>query len=115
MFIYEVNLQIENTIYNEYIAWLQDHIQTILRLPGFKKALLLNQQNTQSSNEADLIAAELPKKFMNLTVQYFLDSQHNLDNYLLNHAQHMRADGLKRFNDKFRASRRIFAVSKVFE
>ncbi len=103
MLIYEVNLQIDYEIYNDYIVWLKTHIQQILNLPGFIKALLLNEQNVTNEN--------LTK---NVTVQYHLESQEHLDDYLTKHAAKMRNDGLTKFNQKFTAKRRVFIVYETF-
>ncbi len=102
MLIYEVNLQINTDILAEYMSWLKDHIQEILNLPGFKQAILLNEQNSEKSNNT------------NITIQYYLNSQENLNNYLENHAHKMRADGLNRFKNRFTATRRIFEISDIF-
>ena len=45
-----------------------------------------------------------------LCAVYHLRSQSDLDNYLANHAAHMREDGIKRFGQKFSASRRVRTV-----
>lgn len=102
MLIYEVNLQIDLDIYNDYLIWLKPHIQQILNLPGFIKALLLAEQ---------AIANQATK---NITVQYHVESQEDLDNYLTNHAPQMRNDGLNKFKQKFTAARRIFIVNEIF-
>ncbi len=99
MLIYEVNLQIDTDIYATYITWLKKHIQEILNFPGFSKAQLLTEQNNKISN--------------NITVQYYIDSEDNLNNYLTNHAPQMRAEGLAKFKNKFSATRRIFTISEI--
>ena len=99
MVIYEVNLEIDQSIYAEYIPWLEKHIQDILILPGFIKALLVKDKN--ASNQ--------------VSVQYHLESEASLDNYLKNFAPLMRADGINKFKDKFTASRRILKLSKEFK
>ena len=38
MILYEVNLEISNEIFDEYMAWLRPHIQEMLRFQGFIKA-----------------------------------------------------------------------------
>lgn len=99
MILYEVNIQIDEDVYNDYITWLELHIQKILRLPGFNKALLLNDMQNKS----------------NVTVQYYLNSAEALDNYLLNNAEQMRADGLLKFSNKFTVTRRFLKISEVFQ
>jgi hypothetical protein len=93
--IYEVNLFIEKSIEADYRLWLAKHIDEILRLPGFVEAKCFEVQADASSHE------------FALCVQYYLDSQTSLDDYLLNHAPRLRADGTARFGDRFRANRRM--------
>lgn len=101
MLIYEINLKINIEIYPKYLEWLKNHIKEILAMPGFTKALLLTESET--SNE----------ELINITVQYYVDSEENLDNYLINHSQRMRADGLTKFPNKFTATRRILKVFDI--
>lgn len=101
MLIYEVNLQLDIDIYNNYLIWLKPHIQQILNLPGFIKAFLLLEQNI--TNQAT----------KHITVQYHVESQEHLDNYLKNYSLQMRNDGLTKFKQKFTATRRIFLINEI--
>jgi hypothetical protein len=96
--IYEVNLTINNEIFDEFYVWLIEHIELILKFKGFR--------------EADLAKEVMPENDITdktkLTVRYLLDCKDDLDNYLAKHAPAMREDGVKKFGDKFSASRRIF-------
>jgi hypothetical protein len=98
MVIYEVNLQINRDIFPDFISWLRLHVEHILTLPGFIKALYLKEQIT---DDIDI---------QTLSIQYYLDSQASLDNYFENHAEAMRDDGLVKFPNQFSATRRIFTV-----
>jgi Domain of unknown function (DUF4286) len=93
--IYEVNFFIERSIETAYRHWLAQHIDEILCLPGFVEAKCFEVQVDDSN-------CEFP-----LCVHYYLDSQTSLDDYLLNHAPRLRADGIARFGDRFRATRRV--------
>lgn len=93
--IYEVNVFVQPEIEAEYRSWLQKHIAEILELPGF-----LNAQSFDIEGGED-------KDTIDICVQYRLDSQTSLDNYFAHHAPRLRADGVKKFGDRFTASRRV--------
>jgi len=94
--IYEVNLDLDAAIADDYLAWLRDHIAQICALPGFLGATL----HTVADPLAD------PGRNA-LCVQYRLRDQTALDAYLRDHAPRLRADGVARFGGQFNASRRI--------
>jgi len=101
MIIYEVNLTVHPEVSSGYKLWLEDHIKEMLNFKGFKKALFLeNLEETPSSQ---------------WTVQYFIDSKENLDDYLSHHAKIMREQALDKFSGQFSASRRIFSTIGEFD
>lgn len=94
--IYEVNLSVDTEIADEYRLWLMAHVQEMLALPGFTAARIL--ETVDATTDTDEIA---------LCTQYELVDQQALDDYLRLHAARMRAQGVARFGDRFRASRRV--------
>ena len=94
--IYEVNLVVDAEIAVEYRHWLVTHVREMLALPGFTGARLLEPAEAEADARQVVYCA-----------QYELASQAALDEYLRVHAARMRADGITRFGDRFRASRRI--------
>lgn len=100
--IYEVNIFIERDIETDYRAWLTRHIAEILALPGFLDAECFD---VQQELETDRLA---------ICVQYRLDSQASLDNYLQQHAARLRADGIEKFGRRFSADRRVLINPKMF-
>ena len=96
MIVYEVNLEIDAGIAAEYRRWLDAHVAEILALPGFTGARIL-----------ELLEPAAPAMRIALCVQYTLADAAALDNYLREHAPRLRAEGLTRFGDGFRAHRRI--------
>jgi len=96
MIVYEVNLEIEAGIATEYRRWLDTHVATILTLPGFTGARIL-----------EVLDPALPSARIALCVQYTLVDAAALDGYLREHAPRLRAEGAARFGDRFRAQRRI--------
>ncbi|MET0892664.1 MAG: DUF4286 family protein [Pseudoxanthomonas sp.] len=93
--IYEVNLSVQNEIATEYRQWLGGHVREMLALPGFIGARILEIVGDAGTTEATFCT------------QYELVDQSALDDYLRVHAGRMRADGVSRFGDRFRASRRV--------
>ena len=89
---YEVNIEVQKDIYEEYMAWLQAHIQKMLAIPGFEKADL-SEKNARGKYQ--------------LVVLYQLASKDHLDQYFENHAPLMRQEAFTRFGEKVKIERRI--------
>ncbi len=94
--IYEVNLDLDAAIRDEYLGWLSAHMREICALPGFVGAHLW---------EVDAPAADSGR--VSLCVQYTLRDAAALEAYLREHAPRLRAEGEARFGGRFRASRRV--------
>lgn len=94
MIVYEVNLQVEASIADEFRAWLEAHVAQMLALPGFLSAERFRVES----------GAGEPVEFC---VQYRLHDAVALDAYFREHAPHMRAEGLSRFGSRFTAARRV--------
>ena len=97
--IYEVNLDLDAAIRDDYVAWLLPHMREICALPGFVDAELF---------AVDEPVAEAGR--ISLSVRYSLSSEAALENYLREHAPRLRADGEARFGGRFRAARRILRL-----
>ena len=96
MIVYEVNLDIDRTIADAYRDWLQAHVAEMLALPGFVDA------------RCHEVVDDPPDPLrLRLCVHYRLQDLAALERYLREHAPRMRADGVARFGDGFRASRRV--------
>jgi antibiotic biosynthesis monooxygenase (ABM) superfamily enzyme len=100
--IYEVNVFVQHDIENEYREWLVKHIAEILALPGF-----IDAQSFDVLQEGNAGTAAI-------CVHYRLESQAALDNYFEHHASRLRADGIARFGDRFRAARRVMMNPESF-
>lgn len=92
--IYEVTLHAQPEIADAYLAWLREHIAGMLALPGFVSAEL-DELLTESTTERSWC------------VRYLLADRSALDDYLRDHAPRMRAAGIARFGNAFRAERRV--------
>lgn len=94
MLIYEVNLQIQPSIYAAYRQWLTLHIQQVLQFSGFQKAEVFEYKEADSNSKC-------------LCVHYHVAALENLQHYLDHHATALRQDAIDQFGDKFQANRRI--------
>ena len=98
--VYEVTLEVDAAIAADYRAWLEDHVAQILALPGFTGARIY-----------EVLEPQPPATLVALCVQYTLRGRDDFDAYLREHAPRMRADGVARFGDRFRAERRVLIGS----
>lgn len=96
--IYEVTAEIDADIVEDYRAWLRDHVAEILTLPGFVGAQ--PYQVLEPAPEDGRIG---------IGVHYQLRDLAALADYLRDHAPRLRADGIARFGNKMRTSRRVLA------
>ncbi|KFN49877.1 DUF4286 family protein [Arenimonas composti] len=93
--IYEVNLQVRPDLAAAYLAWLHGHVAEILALPGFEAATIARDREATDDG------------WLQLCCHYRLRDADALETYLREHAPRLRADGITRFGDGFRARRRI--------
>lgn len=94
--IYEVNLQLDPTLADDYLPWLRSHMQQMLGLDGFLSADL-----------AQVLQPSTPDKQLQLCVRYQLRDESALQHYFDHHAQDMRAQGIARFGQQVQATRRV--------
>lgn len=96
MVIYEVNLDVDSALFPGYRTWLDEHVRAMIALPGFVGAQVFERCDPPP-----------PENRRSFCVHYKLASKADLDNYLRDHAERMRADGAERFAGRFSASRRV--------
>ena len=94
--VYEVNLDLDAGIADAYRDWLAVHVTQICALPGFLGARVFAVHDPAPVDGR-----------IALCVQYALRDQDALDVYLREHAPRLRADGINRFGEHFRATRRV--------
>jgi hypothetical protein len=94
MIIYEVELWIDPTIEEEFLPWLQQHVNDMLEMDGFLSAQV--EEVTEPVSE-----------YLNILCRYSVRSELDLFDYLEINAPLMRQEGIDRFGDQFKAKRRI--------
>ncbi len=92
--VYVVDLDVEPTLANEYLAWLREHVREMLALPGFAGAQIYERLDASSPGRVAY------------SVHYRLRDRASYDAYLREHAPRMRAAGA-RFADRVHASRSL--------
>ncbi|MEL7271257.1 MAG: DUF4286 family protein [Bacteroidota bacterium] len=94
MLIYNVTINIDDTVHDEWLLWMKDkHIPDMLATGKFSHAKM-----TKVLVEEDLGGTTY-------SVQYTTKDRDTLDRYYKENAQILRQDALKRFADKFVAFR----------
>ena len=101
MIVYEVRASLAPGLVDEYRAWLDGHVREILAIDGFKYADL-HREDTDPPGDAVLV------------IRYHLVDRAALEAYLREHAPALRADGLRRFGDRVRLSRRVTELVESF-
>jgi len=91
---YEVALEPDPEILGEFEAWLEYHVDEMIALPGFTGATIHKAEDPDSGAALRI-------------VRYQLADRAALERYFEEFAPRMRAEGIARFGDRFRASRRV--------
>ena len=102
MIIYNVTVNIDESIHEEWLNWIKNHIALVLATGHFTEAKLTKV----------LIEEEMGGT--TYSIQYRAKSRTDLEDYYNNHADALRQDGLKRFADKMLAFRTELEVIDEF-
>ncbi|MGG5486925.1 DUF4286 family protein [Gaetbulibacter sp. PBL-D1] len=102
MIIYNVTVNIDESIHEEWLNWIKNHIALVLATGHF--------------TEAKLTKVLIEEKMGGTTysIQYRAKSRTDLEDYYNNHADALRQDGLKRFADKMLAFRTELEIVDEF-
>ena len=93
MYIYSVTINIEESVHNEWLRWMQEkHIPDVLATGKFSEAKMC------------LVLVEEDTGFT-YSIQYTTDSKETLDNYYEEDAAKLREEGIQLFGDKLLAFR----------
>ncbi len=88
MYIYNVTSNIDESIHQEWLSWIKNHIPEVLATGHFTEAKL-----TRVLVEEDMGG-------VTYSVQYRAKSREALDSYYKNNAEQLRKDAMARFADK---------------
>ncbi len=102
MYIYNVTINIDESVHQEWLHWMQSHIAEVLATGRFTSAKM-----TQVLVEEEMGG-------VTYSVQYTAPTREDLDNYYKYDAERLRSDGMKKFADKMVAFRTELKMIKEF-
>ena len=88
MIIYNMTVNIENSVHSEWRKWINDHIFEVLETGLFLKAVFSKVLTEDTENTTTY------------SVQYYAHSKSALETYQTQYAQELQSEGVKRFGDK---------------
>jgi len=93
MIIYNVTVNIDESIHDQWLSWIKNHIPEVLATGKFYEAKLTR------------VLVEEEMGGITYAIQYRTKSRKDLNDYYQNHADHLKSDGLLKFGDKMLAFR----------
>jgi len=102
MIIYNVTINVDESIHDDWLIWIKAHIQDVLATGKFKEAKLTKV----------LVDEEL--EGVTYSIQYRAHSRESLDAYYNEDAERLRNDNLKRFGDKTMSFRTELEIINEF-
>lgn len=103
MYIYNVTINIEESIHEEWLAWINNHIQDVLDTGKFEKAYLIK------------VLVEDEIEGATYSVQYHCKSRELLDAYYKEDADRLRSDALGKFGNNVLSFRTELKIIQEFQ
>lgn len=101
MYIYNVTINIEDSLHHEWLIWMETHITDVLNTGRFTSAKLTEVLAENESGRT-------------YSVQYTANTRKDLDDYYQFDADKLRQDAIKKFGSKMLAFRTELKVIKEF-
>lgn len=102
MYIYNVTVNIDESVHKEWLSWIQNHIQDVLATGSFVTAKL-----TQVLVEEEMGG-------VTYSIQYTANTKEDLNDYYNLYAPRLRSESMKKFVDKMISFRTELKVIKEF-
>ena len=102
MYIYNVTINIDETVHKEWLTWMESHIPDVLNTGKFISAKLTEV----------LVEEEMGGR--TYSIQYTANTRDDLNSYYKEDAERLQVEGLKRFGDKMLAFRTELRLIKEF-
>jgi hypothetical protein len=93
MIIYNVTINVDDSIHQEWLEWIKNHIPQVLATGKFIEAKL------------NKVLVEEEMGGVTYSVQYRAKSREHLDTYYVDDAPKLKAEGVQKFADKMLAFR----------
>jgi len=102
MYIYNVTINIDDSVHDEWFIWMESHIPEVLNTGKFISAKFTEV----------LVEEEMGGK--TYSVQYTANSKEDVEAYYKEDADELRIEALKKFGDKMLAFRTELKLIKEF-
>ena len=102
MYIYNVTINIDETVHKEWLTFMESHIPEVLNTGKF-----ISAKFTEVLVEEDMGGRTY-------SIQYTANTKEDLQDYYKADADKLRVEGLKKFGDKMLAFRTELRVIKEF-
>ena len=102
MYIYNVTINIDDSVHDEWLIWMESHIPEVLNTGKFISAKFTEV----------LVEEEMGGK--TYSVQYTANSKEDVEAYYKEDANELRIEALKKFGDKMLAFRTELKLIKEF-
>ena len=102
MYIYNVTINIDETVHLEWLTWMETQILDVLNTGRFISAKLTEV----------LVEEEMGGR--TYSIQYTANTKEDLNDYYKNEAEKLQGESLKKFGDKMLAFRTELRVIKEF-
>jgi hypothetical protein len=102
MYIYNVTINIDESVHLEWLTWMETHIPEVLNTGRFTAAKLTEV----------LVEEEMGGR--TYSVQYSANTKEDIENYYKYDAERLRNEGLKKFSDKMLSFRTELKLIKEF-
>lgn len=102
MYIYNVTINIDDAVHDEWLTWMETHIQDVLNTGKF-----LSAKFTQV-----LVEEEMGGK--TYSIQYTANTKEDLQDYYKKDAERLRMESVKKFGNKMLAFRTELKLIKEF-
>ena len=98
MFIYNVTINIDASVQDEWLQWMQEaHIPDVMGTGCFVESRMLKVLNVEDEGTT-------------YSVQYTFKEMRDIEEYRTQHAPRLQKDALDKFRDKFVAFRTLLEI-----
>jgi len=102
MYIYNVTLNVEQSVHKEWLIWIESHINEVLKTGRFTNARLTE------------VLVEDEFQARTYSIQFAAQTREDLDNYYKFEAKNLRKESEKKFGDKVLAFRTELKLIREF-
>ncbi len=98
--IYEVTINVDREIVDQFDAWLAHHVEEMLQISGISRAEVFEQEDDDQGRARRI-------------TQYYFVSDPDLEQYLSGPAEAMQQSAIDRFEGRFEATRRVLRHTDI--